>query len=549
MVALLDVSQEQTNASSGVSSLNDIPSEDGAPSHFSKLLQGITNLKGEETLPQKKSLKVSEEGSKQTQQLPKNIQELLAVVGDDEISLQKKSQKPQTLEDIASTKAAEQVKSTQNKRSTAQTNTSQTKTLEDLMEMHTSKKQSLKPSQKSQLQHTEISKPIKNLSAEDQVQQKEVKPHNLEGLLAVDSSQKESTQERKKTFNTISTSSVTKDEMETIQTQTKNSSTFFAFTQQEVKNSEPQKMYVASLVADAKSYIQDKINVTLAQQPQTKQPQKMPQTLQGLVDYAKELKIDISKVSVDEFAQKGTKAIAEGLTPKEMPKSSKLPASFQAQISTQEIVHTKKIQVPQQNVAKGSILTADFSVQTARVIAPKEHILQDVVNEKEFVGDEAKTQTTQTLKNDSLEVKMNEAKQMVKYLSQDVKTAIDNYKSPFTRVKVQLNPQNLGEMEVTVVQRGKNLHVSLSSNTTALNTLAMNVGDLKMQLQHNGIQNASVHFNSNAQQGFDTSGGNNSNAQQQHNRQQAQQEYSYFDVNEENEEILDSIEIIVPNYA
>ena len=88
---------------------------------------------------------------------------------------------------------------------------------------------------------------------------------------------------------------------------------------------------------------------------------------------------------------------------------------------------------------------------------------------------------------------------MVKYLSQDVKSAINDYKSPFTRVQVQLHPQKLGEIDLTVVQRGKNLHINLSSNNAAVNTLAMNANDLKVQLNNNGINNASLNFNSNPQ--------------------------------------------------
>ena len=134
---------------------------------------------------------------------------------------------------------------------------------------------------------------------------------------------------------------------------------------------------------------------------------------------------------------------------------------------------------------------------------------------------------------------------MVKYLSQDVKTAIEDYKSPFTRVKVQLNPQKLGDVDLTIVQRGKNLHVSLSSNNAAINTLSMNANELRAQLTNNGINNATLNFNN--------QDSNNSQAgqQEQHRQreQQAQDEYNYFDNEEQSEEILSSLEIVVPNYA
>ncbi len=203
-----------------------------------------------------------------------------------------------------------------------------------------------------------------------------------------------------------------------------------------------------------------------------------------------------------------------------------------------------------------SKLTPDFSVATAKVIAPTattdatknlEKLLHGESSSSENQSNSStKVEASTSLKTDSFEVKLNEAKQMIKYISQDVKNVIEDYKSPFTRVKVQLNPQRLGEIDLTIVQRGKNLHVSISSNNTAINALSMNANELRTQLSSNGINNATLNFN-------DSSQNNNSNsAGQQQNRQnerKANEEYNYFDETEANEEILSSLEIVVANYA
>ncbi len=226
------------------------------------------------------------------------------------------------------------------------------------------------------------------------------------------------------------------------------------------------------------------------------------------------------------------------------------------QKSKQRSDETLKLLLQGKSAAKGDdklFLTQDFSTASARVIAPQalregdrslESLLQGE-NTEHDAQDVVKNDTSsKLLKADSFEVKLNEAKQMTKYLSQDVKHAIDNYKAPFTRLKVQLNPQNLGEIELTVVQRGKNLHVNLSSNNAAINALAMNANDLKVQLQNSGINNASLNFSNNAQ-----SQDQSASQQQQQHRQESQNEYSYFESEEQNEEILSSLEIVVPNYA
>ena len=217
---------------------------------------------------------------------------------------------------------------------------------------------------------------------------------------------------------------------------------------------------------------------------------------------------------------------------------------------------TLKLLLRNENTStSGSNLTADFSVATARVIAPSaatnntnslEQLLKGdslaVKEDSESVS--VKPETVTTHKADSFEVKLNEAKQMIKYLSTDVKNAIDDYRSPFTRVKVQLNPQHLGEVDLTVVQRGKNLHVNISSNNAAVNMLSMNSNELKAQLSNNGINNATLNFSDNSQNQSANGGGH----QQKENERKAYEEYGYYESEETNEEMLSSLEIVVPRY-
>jgi flagellar hook-length control protein FliK len=197
-----------------------------------------------------------------------------------------------------------------------------------------------------------------------------------------------------------------------------------------------------------------------------------------------------------------------------------------------------------------SNFTADFSVATAKVIAPSattdaQKSLESLLRGDAVEGGASKTDGLNVPKADSFEVKLNEAKQMNKYLSQDIRQAIENYKPPFTRIKVQLNPQKLGEVDLTVVQRGKNLHVNISSNNAAINTLAMNANDLRVQLNNNGIQNATLNFNSGSSDGSQA----NSQGQSQRQNQHASKEYNYFENEDNHEEVISSLEIVVPNYA
>ncbi len=373
------------------------------------------------------------------------------------------------------------------------------------------------------------------------------------------------------------------------------------------------------LIKEAKQFLKDKIVAT--EGFKRAEIAKLPKTLKGLVQVAKKVGIDISKITLEEVQIQSKKKSPTSLLTKdnaiqEEPKALKAPkkvkphlstddveidvdmqkvkeskvvkntqevskatplfkAETATKISTQQIVQTKttntikqeqntpkkrsddtlKLLLQGEKVAQqqGSKLTTDFSVATAKVIAPQHKHESAKSLESLLKGDSDDDTSTvkhdglQVAKADSFEVKLNEAKQMTKYLSADVKSAIEDYKAPFTRVKVQLNPQRLGEIDLTIVQRGKNLHVNLSSNNAAINALSMNANDLKIQLQNSGIQNASLNFSNNSQSDQNAAGGQPQ--QQQQNRQNAHEEYNYFENEEKNEEITHSLEIVVPYYA
>ena len=243
-----------------------------------------------------------------------------------------------------------------------------------------------------------------------------------------------------------------------------------------------------------------------------------------------------------------TQQLVQTKQQKNEPKISK----SSSQTTLQQLLHGEGTKSSESSVTLN--VTKEFSKESAPVIAPKASTeltknLESLLHQKEEgtnSSSEIKTNTITPPKADALEVKMNEAKQMVRYLSSDVKSAIEDYKSPFTKVKLQLNPQELGKVDLTIVQRGNNLHVNISSNNAAIQTLALNANDLKTQLQNNGINNATLNFNNGTESDSSQS---QQNHQQQRHQQKASSEYNYFDDELTNEELYDSLEIIVPYYA
>ncbi len=348
---------------------------------------------------------------------------------------------------------------------------------------------------------------------------------------------------------------------------------------------------VKSLIYNAKQSL--KTQITQSEGYKKSEIKDLPKTLKGLVSVADKLEVDVSKITIEKVQAKqvvpndvntkkdldlGSKKESKSKVSKESKIDSVLSKdissdkfSNKVQISTEQFIQAKgqkEIKVDNKSsksnadetlrsllsgdkkIKTETNISDDISTVTASIIASQDKEEEKDTLESLLKSDSdstpSKTDNTSNVhKADSLEVKINESKQMIKYLSQDIKQAIDDYKSPFTRVKVQLNPEKLGEVDLTVIQRGKDLIVNLSSNNTAINALSMNVNELKTQLNNNGINNATFNFS-------DTSQGQEQSSSQQNNQnqqRQASKEYDYFNNEEQNEEILSSLEIVVPNYA
>ena len=78
-------------------------------------------------------------------------------------------------------------------------------------------------------------------------------------------------------------------------------------------------------------------------------------------------------------------------------------------------------------------------------------------------------------------------KETLQHFSQDLKAAMEQYKAPITKLSITLNPHNLGEVEVTLVQRGNNLHINFNSNTNAMNLFIQNQAEFKNSLVNMGF--------------------------------------------------------------
>ncbi|ECR1616349.1 flagellar hook-length control protein FliK [Campylobacter jejuni] len=85
-------------------------------------------------------------------------------------------------------------------------------------------------------------------------------------------------------------------------------------------------------------------------------------------------------------------------------------------------------------------------------------------------------------------------KETLQHFSQDLKEVVDQYKAPITKLSITLNPNNLGEVEVTLIQRGNNLHINFNSNTNAMNLFIQNQAEFKNSLVNMGFTGLEMNF-------------------------------------------------------
>jgi len=346
---------------------------------------------------------------------------------------------------------------------------------------------------------------------------------------------------------------------------------------------------VHSLIYKAKEYLKNSIE---QKSSETKVDVKtMPKTLIGLVELADKMGIDMSEITLSTLDDKEKplfKGVSDSLFSKRIIEV-KEPAKSEASTDSKTLeaifgllneVKTSQIQSksakesdkstvqPLQSLLKGLTATPVLVADTEKspsLELPKEGQKTVAVTHADPLGSllrggnesekiEAKkgeksleepVKTLQAHKADSLEVKSKEAVQSMRHFAIDLKEAAESYKPPFTRITMKLNPEKLGEVEVTLVQRGNNVHVNIqSSNANSVAFLAHNATELKAQLAGQGIPNATMNF---------MSGGENQ--QQNASGQQQQQQPNRFQAYESLQELetaqqeLSALEIILPHYA
>ncbi|MEE3704641.1 flagellar hook-length control protein FliK [Campylobacter sp. CX2-8023-23] len=122
-------------------------------------------------------------------------------------------------------------------------------------------------------------------------------------------------------------------------------------------------------------------------------------------------------------------------------------------------------------------------------------------NSNNFDNQNGSNQATKDIINmaklDAKELKPH-LRQVFDNFATQLQEKISEYKPPITRFHLTLNPGNLGEVEVTLINRGSNLHINFNSNTQTMQLFIQHQAEFKASLVNMGFSELSMNFSDNA---------------------------------------------------
>ena len=313
-----------------------------------------------------------------------------------------------------------------------------------------------------------------------------------------------------------------------------------------------QDNFSKEIINNAKNYLEQQL-VKLEMQKSEKS------TLGSLIKLADKHNIDVQELTLKDIAPKENiqKMVENIFSPKIIPINIKQAQSGQIMISREKNSSSEKISKPSTHTTPlAQLLTlSEQSIETTiiKTTQTPEQIINKNVNSTEAeIIDEDLNSTTKHSRLENSELSLKEGakvetrtstqetvKSMLGHFSNSLKEAVKDYRPPFQRLHMKLNPKKLGSVDVTIIQRGQQLHINVSANQAALNIMNSQATELRTQLNSAGFSDASMEFNQ-QQDG-------NKEQQQQEQRQQQQNRFTNYTNNDE-ESPISSLELVMANY-
>ena len=192
-----------------------------------------------------------------------------------------------------------------------------------------------------------------------------------------------------------------------------------------------------------------------------------------------------------------------------------------------------KVNLHEQKVQKAPTLES--------LLFPEREQMSEAEPSEETFNSDNKSELNQMVKDIANSAKHQlqtkaEIKETLSNFSSTLKEQVQNYKAPITRFNITLHPLNLGEVEITMVNRGNNLHVNFNSTTATMNLFLQNQAEFKSSLVNMGFTELEMNFSD--------------QNQRQEKREQAKNKYSsnQSDESENTQAEQSLLELVIPRY-
>ncbi len=160
---------------------------------------------------------------------------------------------------------------------------------------------------------------------------------------------------------------------------------------------------------------------------------------------------------------------------------------------------------------------------------PESETIEHLSGEKSVVSHETKNSTPTSSKNQHFH-----PQKTFHTFAEEFKEKVESYKPPLMKIKMQLNPGNLGDVDVTLINRGNNLQVNINSTPNTIALFVQNQAEFKNALVNMGFTGLQMNFGE--------------NREGERGQQQPKQHTKKSTASSEELHETDGFEMIVPRY-
>lgn len=224
------------------------------------------------------------------------------------------------------------------------------------------------------------------------------------------------------------------------------------------------------------------------------------------------------------------------LNSKEYPKETKiqiLNTQNNIQITQEQLKQNNELNTKIQNILKDNENNQNTQENENINLVLNNQESQNDENAIKNIENKSNILTNDNVAINNIKLDKEQIKTTINTFTQDFKDELNKFKAPIHKVDINLNPKELGEINVTMIARGNNLHVNLNSqNQNTLNLFIQNQQEFKNSMVNMGFTGINMNFGDKKEQ----------EQQRQHNQNNRKNS------TKDEEENTTTIEIILNRY-